>query len=136
MSGYRRDEILGRSCKFLQEKSFGEALSHKRAKSMKQKPIATSNIDEKDELTTEEASASINSSDEATFSIFSNEDASTAHHSNRESLKIMRKGLAHAQPVRVCLRNYRKNGEMFTNLLMLKPIVDEFGEYIYGKRPD
>jgi hypothetical protein len=42
-----------------------------------------------------------------------------------DNLQIMRRGLASAQPVRVCLNNFRKNGEKFTNLLMVSGVTVE-----------
>jgi len=69
LTGYERDEILGRNCRFLQ-----------------------------------------------------NDDR------NQEPLKKLREHIDRGEPVKVVLRNYRKDGSMFWNELKISPVKDKQGE--------
>lgn len=50
---------------------------------------------------------------------------------DQPALDDIRQALAEHKPVKVVLRNYRKNGEMFYNELSLAPIFDEHGRLTY-----
>jgi PAS domain S-box-containing protein len=49
----------------------------------------------------------------------------------KDHLKLMSNRLAEALPVRTVVSNYKKNGEKFTNLLVMKPLFDQNGTYRY-----
>lgn len=48
-----------------------------------------------------------------------------------EVIERLSYALKHAQPVRAAVTNFRKDGMPFKNLLAMKPIFDEHGEYAY-----
>ena len=47
------------------------------------------------------------------------------------SIAKMKKALSVGMPEKVLLRNFRKDGSMFYNQVLLKPIFDQFGYYRY-----
>jgi len=49
----------------------------------------------------------------------------------KEQRLLLTEALRDAKPVKVVLTNYRKNGEKFLNLLSMKPIFDQLGNYRY-----
>lgn len=53
--------------------------------------------------------------------------------SDREQpgLDRLRAAIKKGEPVEVTLRNYRKNGELFHNRLVVKPLLDERGNVVY-----
>jgi PAS domain S-box-containing protein len=51
--------------------------------------------------------------------------------SEKEQIEKLRYALKHAQPVKVALKNKRKDGVMFINLLAMKPIFNIEGVYTY-----
>ena len=48
-----------------------------------------------------------------------------------DQITIMQEALRSAKPIKVQIANVRKNGENFSNLLAMKPIFDQDGEYRY-----
>jgi PAS domain S-box-containing protein len=52
---------------------------------------------------------------------------------HQNSLKSRRMGnaLQNRKRLKVIVENYRKNGDKFFNLLVMKPILDQFGNYRY-----
>ncbi len=46
-------------------------------------------------------------------------------------LDRLRAAIKSGEPVEVTLRNYRKNGELFYNRLVVKPLFDERGNVVY-----
>jgi PAS domain S-box-containing protein len=50
---------------------------------------------------------------------------------DQPELARLRAAVAKGEPVEVTLRNYRKNGELFHNRLVVKPLLDERGKVIY-----
>jgi len=51
--------------------------------------------------------------------------------SEAEQITKMQESLCNAQPIKVQLTNFKKNGEKFINLLAMKPIFDQDGGYRY-----
>ena len=49
----------------------------------------------------------------------------------KEQRLALTEALRDAKPVKVVITNYRKSGEKFLNLLSMKPIVDQVGNYRY-----
>jgi len=49
----------------------------------------------------------------------------------KEQRLALTEALRDAKPVKVVITNYRKNGEKFLNLLSMKPIADQSGNYRY-----
>ena len=54
-----------------------------------------------------------------------------AGRSERESIEKLSTALRSASPVKVSITNFRKDGMPFRNLLSMKPIFDDAGEYRY-----
>lgn len=50
---------------------------------------------------------------------------------DQEGRFILRRAIENCEPAEVTLRNYRKNGEMFFNRLMITPLFDSSGKLIY-----
>lgn len=50
---------------------------------------------------------------------------------NQPELPKLRAAIEKKEPVEVTLRNYRKNGEMFHNRLVIKPLFDNKGQVVY-----
>ena len=50
---------------------------------------------------------------------------SPEHHAEQESIARISMALKEAQPVRVAITNFRKDGRPFRNLLAMKPIMDQ-----------
>jgi PAS domain S-box-containing protein len=50
---------------------------------------------------------------------------------DQPDLDKLRAAIKNKEPVEVTLRNYRKNGEMFHNKLVIKPLFDNNGEIVY-----
>jgi PAS domain S-box-containing protein len=50
---------------------------------------------------------------------------------NQPELDKLRAAIKNKEPVEVTLRNYRKNGELFYNRLVVKPLIDSKGDLIY-----
>ena len=50
---------------------------------------------------------------------------------NQPELDKLRAAMKNKQPIEVTLRNYRKNGELFYNRLVVKPLFDNKGDLIY-----
>ena len=48
-----------------------------------------------------------------------------------EQMSRMSSALKHKQSTRVVLTNYRKNGSKFVNMLALKPVFNQAGEFCY-----
>ncbi len=46
-------------------------------------------------------------------------------------LDRLRAAIKNGEPVEVTLRNYRKNGDLFYNRLVVKPLFDERGNVVY-----
>jgi PAS domain S-box-containing protein len=46
-------------------------------------------------------------------------------------LDTLRAAIKKGQPIEVTLRNYRKNGELFHNRLVVKPLTDDRGNVVY-----
>jgi PAS domain S-box-containing protein len=46
-------------------------------------------------------------------------------------LDKLRAAIKNKEPVEVTLRNYRKNGELFYNRLVVKPLFDSKGDLVY-----
>lgn len=50
---------------------------------------------------------------------------------NQPELERLRAAIKKHEPIEVTLRNYRKNGELFYNRLVVKPLFDERGNVVY-----
>lgn len=50
---------------------------------------------------------------------------------NQDELNRLRDAIRKGEPIEVTLRNYRKNGELFHNRLVVKPLFDERGNVVY-----
>ena len=50
---------------------------------------------------------------------------------NQPELERLRAAVKKGEPVEVTLRNYRKNGELFHNRLVVKPLTDDRGNVVY-----
>jgi PAS domain S-box-containing protein len=50
---------------------------------------------------------------------------------DQEGRFILHRAIENCEPAEVTLRNYRKNGEMFFNRLMITPLFDSNGKLIY-----
>jgi PAS domain S-box-containing protein len=50
---------------------------------------------------------------------------------DQPELDPLRAAIKKAEPVEVTLRNYRKNGDLFYNRLVVKPLFDERGNVVY-----
>lgn len=50
---------------------------------------------------------------------------------DQEGLNQLRQALKNKQSVEVTIRNYRKNGELFYNHLLIKPLTDSNGNLLY-----
>ena len=50
---------------------------------------------------------------------------------DQPELDRLRAAIKKAEPIEVTLRNYRKNGELFYNRLVVKPLLDERGNVVY-----
>lgn len=50
---------------------------------------------------------------------------------DQKEVNQLREALQNKQPVEVTLRNYRKNGELFYNHLLMKPLFDSNGNLLY-----
>jgi PAS domain S-box-containing protein len=50
---------------------------------------------------------------------------------DQPDLDGLRAAIKNKEPIEVVLRNYRKNGEMFHNKLVVKPLLDNNGEIVY-----
>jgi PAS domain S-box-containing protein len=52
---------------------------------------------------------------------------------DRDQLELdrLRAAIKNVEPLEVTLRNYRKNGELFYNRLVVKPLLDEDGKVVY-----
>jgi PAS domain S-box-containing protein len=50
---------------------------------------------------------------------------------NQPELDRLRAAVKKSEPVEVTLRNYRKNGELFHNRLVVKPLTDDRGNVVY-----
>ena len=50
---------------------------------------------------------------------------------DQPELERLRAAVKKGEAVEVTLRNYRKNGEMFNNRLVVKPLFDERGNVVY-----
>jgi PAS domain S-box-containing protein len=50
---------------------------------------------------------------------------------NQPQLDKLRTAIKNKEPVEVTLRNYRKNGELFYNRLVVKPLFDSKGDLVY-----
>lgn len=50
---------------------------------------------------------------------------------DQEGIKIVKKAIENEEPVRVRVRNYKKDGELFWNELSIAPVHDNNGELIY-----
>ena len=50
---------------------------------------------------------------------------------NQPELERLRAAIRKHEPIEVTLRNYRKNGELFYNRLVVKPLFDERGNLVY-----
>jgi PAS domain S-box-containing protein len=50
---------------------------------------------------------------------------------DQPELDRLREAIRKGEPVEVTLRNYRRNGEMFYNRLVVKPLFDEKGRVVY-----
>jgi len=53
------------------------------------------------------------------------------HDREQPDLDRLRAAISKGEAVEVTLRNYRKNGEMFHNRLVVKPLFDERGNVVY-----
>lgn len=54
-----------------------------------------------------------------------------ASKSEQDAIKRLTFALKNAKPIRVAITNFRKDGMPFKNLLSMKPVFDENGEYSY-----
>ncbi|GLI92404.1 PAS domain-containing protein [Methylocystis echinoides] len=50
---------------------------------------------------------------------------------DQPELDRLRAAIRKGEPIEVTLRNYRKNGELFHNRLVVKPLLDERGNVVY-----
>ena len=50
---------------------------------------------------------------------------------DQAGVKQLREAIKNKQPVEVVLRNYRKNGELFYNHLLVSPLFDSHGNLLY-----
>jgi PAS domain S-box-containing protein len=50
---------------------------------------------------------------------------------DQPELDRLRAAIKKHEPIEVTLRNYRKNGELFYNRLVVKPLLDERGNVVY-----
>jgi PAS domain S-box-containing protein len=50
---------------------------------------------------------------------------------DQPELARLRDAIGKGEPVEVTLRNYRKNGDMFHNRLVVKPLFDDRGNVVY-----
>jgi PAS domain S-box-containing protein len=50
---------------------------------------------------------------------------------DQPELDKLRAAMKNKEPIEVTLRNYRKNGELFYNRLVVKPLFDNKGDLIY-----
>ncbi|UJP00844.1 MAG: PAS domain-containing protein [Nitrosomonas sp.] len=50
---------------------------------------------------------------------------------DQAGVKQQREGIQHRKPVEVVLRNFRKNGELFYNHLLVSPLFDSHGNLLY-----
>jgi PAS domain S-box-containing protein len=50
---------------------------------------------------------------------------------DQPELDRLRAAIKKHEPIEVTLRNYRKNGELFYNRLVVKPLLDERGSVVY-----
>jgi hypothetical protein len=121
-TGYSRSEIIGSNCRFLQKRNV---------------PVITP----AEVVSTEEKAPSEEPapSDEATSPAVDTPVAASTNEgevkelteSEPESIAQLTKALATSQPVKVCITNFKRDGTPFVNLLAMKPIYDEKGEYRY-----
>lgn len=49
----------------------------------------------------------------------------------QSGLEPLRGAIKKGEPIEVTLRNYRKNGELFHNRLVVKPLTDDRGSIVY-----
>lgn len=50
---------------------------------------------------------------------------------DQAAVQQLRDAIKHKKPVEVVLRNYRKNGELFYNHLLVSPLFDSHGNLLY-----
>jgi PAS domain S-box-containing protein len=50
---------------------------------------------------------------------------------DQPELERLRVAISNKEPIEVTLRNYRKNGELFYNRLVVKPLFDNKGNLVY-----
>ena len=50
---------------------------------------------------------------------------------DQAGVKQLREGIKNKKPVEVVLRNFRKNGELFYNHLLVSPLFDSHGNLLY-----
>ena len=50
---------------------------------------------------------------------------------SQPQLDPLRAAIKKGEPIEVTLRNYKKNGELFHNRLVVKPLVDDRGNVVY-----
>ena len=50
---------------------------------------------------------------------------------DQAELNRLREAIRKGEPIEVTLRNYRKNGDLFHNRLVVKPLFDERGNVVY-----
>lgn len=50
---------------------------------------------------------------------------------NQEGVLQLREAIKNKKPIEVVLRNYRKNGELFYNHLLMSPLFDSKGNLLY-----
>lgn len=50
---------------------------------------------------------------------------------DQEGLRKLREAIKNKEPVEVTLRNYKKNGELFYNHLLMNPLFDSKGNLLY-----
>ncbi|MXS81636.1 PAS domain-containing protein [Nitrosomonas oligotropha] len=50
---------------------------------------------------------------------------------DQTGVKQLKEGIKHRKPVEVVLRNFRKNGELFYNHLLVSPLFDSHGNLLY-----
>ena len=58
-------------------------------------------------------------------------EAVVDNNAEKEQRLALTEALRDAKPVKVVITNYRKSGEKFLNLLSMKPIMDQLGNYRY-----
>jgi hypothetical protein len=52
------------------------------------------------------------------------------HEAETESIARLTEALREAKPLKVAITNWRKDGTAFRNLLAIKPIMDQNGDYV------